>query len=139
MGKRFWRRPERRAGQISRQRFRDRGRSSVDAPAVAGVNRRLGGEVADEVMGVDVHAVDAAARAQTDHAPIVARGAASPGLPAVHPLAARGVLVGDERGAARLQQVLLGGEELVVDDQDLPSEAQGREVGKLGERRRSGR
>ena len=59
-----------------------------------------------------------ARRAELDHAPVVAGDALAAALPAVHPLAALGELAVDEDAAARLEQVLALGEEVVAGAQD---------------------
>ena len=112
-----------------RQRAGDRSR----------VDRARLGEVAAEEGGVDDDAADHARHAEPDDAPVVRVGpvAAPARLPAVHPLAAIGVLAlaPDRRGG--LEQVLLRGEELVVGRDDRAAEALRREIDQLGETVRS--
>ena len=62
--------------------------------------------IAEEMVGVDVEPRDHARRSEPQDAPVVARPALAARFPPVHPLAAVGVLVGDEDAAPGLQQVL---------------------------------
>ncbi len=103
------------------------------ARAMEALEGALLGEVADEVVGVHVHSADDPRHPELDHAPVVAGAAPAPGLPAVHPLAAGGELVGDEDTASRLQEVLLRGEELVVRGHCPAAHAGGGEVRELSE------
>src|SRR5207237_10070570 len=79
----------------------------------------------------DYDAADHARHAEPDHAPVVARVPAAPGLPAVHPLAAIGIDVVLPLGGARAQEVLLVGEELVVARDRGATEILAREIGQL--------
>jgi hypothetical protein len=84
--------------------------------------------VATEVAGVDDDAAHDSWEAETNDAPIEARGAASTTLPAVHPLAAIRVLAFDKDGRARLQQVLFGREEVVVGDEHRATQPLRRQI-----------
>jgi hypothetical protein len=70
--------------------------------------------VPQEVVGVDVRAADDPANAQLDETEVMSGSALAPALPAVHPLAAIGVLVRNEHPATGLEQILFGCEELVT-------------------------
>ena len=66
------------------------------------VQRSEGRMVADEMVGVDVHAEHAAALAELDDAIVVAGAAFAAALPAIHPFSAIGKLTGDEAASPRL-------------------------------------
>jgi hypothetical protein len=103
-------------------------RRAVDG---ASLERAVLGVVAAEEGGVDDDAAQHAGQTELDDARVVARRAAPAALPAVHPLAAVGVLVlAPDRGLG-LEQVLLLGEEVVVGPQHGAAEARGGEVGVL--------
>jgi hypothetical protein len=97
------------------------------------LDRAAIGVVAPEEAGVDDDAADDPGHAEADDAPVVTRIAPAARLPAVHLLAPVGVAIGIEDGSPRLQQVLLGREELVVRDQHHPTEAPSGEVGQRRE------
>jgi hypothetical protein len=82
-------------------------------------------EVALEVRRVDHHAAQDPRHAQPQDAPVVPGPALAPRLPAIHQLAALGVLVRQEHGLLRAHQVLLGCEELIVREQRRATEALG--------------
>ena len=84
------------------------------AVARASLQPALLREVAGEVGRVDHDAPHDARRTEPDDAPVDARGPAPAGLPAVHPLAALGELVGDPDRRLRLEQVVGQREVLVV-------------------------
>ena len=79
-----------------------------------GFEAELFGEVSGEEGGVDGHRVDSSRRAQGEQTPVMAGPAAAASLPAIHPLAAIGVLVLLPDRWARLEQVDRVGEELVI-------------------------
>ena len=81
--------------------------------AHAALDRGAGRVVAGEEARIDVDDGERAGEAEADHAPVVADAAAPARLPAVHPLAVRVVLVGEEDRLCILDQPLLGAEELV--------------------------
>ncbi len=91
------------------------------------------GIVAAEERGVDDHAAHDPRGAQAQDAPVVARFAPAPGLPAVHPLAAIGVLALAPHRGRLLDQVLLGREEVVVGGEDGAAQSFGGEVRKRQE------
>jgi hypothetical protein len=65
---------------------------------------------------------------ELDHAPVVAGHPLAAALPAVHPLAALGVLVLDEHAPPRLEQVFLLGEKVVAGRQRPPADALGGQI-----------
>src|SRR4051812_44939785 len=91
------------------------------------------------MVGVDVEAQHLAGRAQLQHAPVAvavgsrARHAAATALPAVHPLAAIGVAPFDEDAAARLNQVLRAGKEVVAGTERTPAQRRRGEIDEAGE------
>jgi hypothetical protein len=99
------------------------------------VDRARRGIVAREERGVHVHAADPPAHPELDDAPVVARRAAPPRLPPVHPLAARCVLAGDENSRRGLDEIVLRCEEIVARRDGTPADAGRREVGEVGEER----
>src|SRR5207247_11230570 len=76
--------------------------------------------VADKMVCVHGDRADHARDAESDDAPVVARPTAPPRLPAVHPLAAGGVLALDEHPAPGLEQVLLAREEFIARQEGAP-------------------
>src|SRR5712691_9250636 len=84
--------------------------------------------VPPEMIRVHRDGTDQAGDAQTNDAPVVPRLAPPPRLPAVHPLAALGVLALDAYAAPRLEQVLLRREELVVGGDRPAAEPLGGEI-----------
>src|SRR4029077_4204382 len=91
------------------------------------------GRIADEVTGVHDDAADVSRESQADDAPVVARLAPAPRLPAVHPFPAVRVLVLPEDRPRRLEKALLRPEELVVRRDDRAADALGGEVDEIGE------
>ena len=92
------------------------------------------GVVPPEEARVDDDPAHDAGQAETDEAPVVAGAAAAPGLPAVHPFAAIGVLVLTPLRRCRAQERLLRREELVVRQQHRATQPLGGEVDQLRER-----
>src|SRR2546426_4458546 len=84
--------------------------------------------VADKMVCVHGDRADHARDAESDDAPVVARPTAPPRLPAVHPLAAGGVLALDEHPAPGLEQVLLAREEFIARQEGAPPDPRRREV-----------
>ena len=89
--------------------------------------------VAEEVRGIHIEALDHARCTELDHSDVMPFRALAATFPAVHPLAAVGVLVGDEDGLAGFDQVLLLGEEVIGTPQHSATEALGGEVDEVGE------
>src|ERR1700736_899613 len=86
--------------------------------------------ITQEMTCIDIDLFDNAAQAQLNDTPIVPRCAAAAGLPSIHPFAAVGVLIRDEDSAARLEEVFLLGEELVVRDKGDAADAGSRQIDK---------
>src|SRR5215471_10931594 len=78
--------------------------------------------IAEKMIGVYVHAADYARQSQFDNAPVMARHALTPRLPAIHPFAPLRVFVGKKDASAWLQQVLLLSEELIACYERLAAE-----------------
>jgi hypothetical protein len=79
--------------------------------------------VSEEMVRIDIDLFDDAAQTQLNDTPIVPGSATPARFPSIHPFAAVGVLVGDEDSAARLQQIFLLREELVVGEQRFAAHA----------------
>ena len=94
------------------------------------VQRELLGVVAREMRRVDGGQMNPTGYAQSQDTPVVTRFASAAGLPAVHPLAAIGVLVIRHRRARR-HQVGRGSEELVIAFDDAATHALGEEIDHL--------
>jgi hypothetical protein len=77
---------------------------------------------------LDVDAARDTRDTESNDAPIVARTAAAAGLPAIHPLAALGVIALAPPRCVGPDQVLLGRKELVVSGNDGSAQALGRQV-----------
>ncbi len=80
----------------------------------AGLQREGFGVIAGEMGGVDRYRPHPPRHSEGENTPIVARLAASPGLPTVHPFPPFGVDVLFPHRICRLEQVVRLGEELVV-------------------------
>ena len=89
--------------------------------------------VAAKVARVNYDATNDSGQAQTNDAPVEAGRTSPPALPPIHPLATVGVLAFDEDGRARLQQILLRREEIVVGVEHGPAQTLGGEVNLFGE------
>jgi hypothetical protein len=88
--------------------------------------------IPEEVIRIDVDLPDDAAQSQLNNAPVMSGRAAAARLPAVHPLAAVGVLVGNKDPATGLQEVFLLGEELVVREKREAADAGCSEIDETG-------
>ena len=96
--------------------------------ADAGLERGGGREIAGEMPGVDLEAMNLGQAGQADDAEIMPRTAPPARLPAVHPLAVRVVLAGDEDRIGGRDEPLLGGEEVVGCEDDPGAEPRLREI-----------
>src|SRR5476649_1597498 len=68
---------------------------ALAAAGFEGCRRR---EIAGEMAGIDIHALDHAGPPKTDGAMVVAFAALAPAFPAIHPFAVVVVFAGDEDG-----------------------------------------
>ena len=89
------------------------------------------GIVATEEACIDYDAANDAGQAETNDAPIEAGCAAAAALPAIHPLATIGVLALDKYRRTRLEQVLLGREEVVIRHQHRATNALRRQIDQI--------
>ena len=97
-----------------------RRRGAVDARHV---DARPLGIVAGEVRCIDHHSAHDSRRAEPDDCPVVTGCATTACFPAVHPLAALGILAFAPFGRGWLEKRFLRGEELVVCRQDSSAES----------------
>src|SRR3989454_6693375 len=100
------------------------------AGEVRRIERALRWMVAAEMIGVHGEGANHARDTEPDDAPVVSRPTAAAGFPTVHPLAALRVPAFNEHAAPRLEQVALGGEELVAREERAAAQASGREIDK---------
>ncbi|MEZ4791192.1 MAG: hypothetical protein R2811_14400 [Flavobacteriales bacterium] len=113
--------------------FEPRGVLPIPIRRIASLDRTSLRLVAEEVRGVHIEAFDRTGSTKLDHGNVVPFRAFPAALPAIHPLAAVGVLVGDEDGLAGLDQVLLLGEEVIGTPKDFATKTFGGEVDEVGE------
>ncbi len=105
-----------------------RGVGRLAVRQVGGVDGRGRREVAGEVAGIDVHALDHARPGQLDDAVVIAAVAAAARFPAVHPLAVVVVLAGNEDGRLGVEHAVLGREEFIGRERGHGAQAGVRQV-----------
>ena len=79
-------------------------------------------EIAFEMRGVDDNSANDSGQAQLHDAPVVAGSAPPPRLPAVHPFAEIGKLVGDPNRRGGFQQIFFRREKFVIGRKDAPAQ-----------------